>query len=220
MKKDIPAEANEVIKKYGRKPFEDTKGISILSGIMTTGGLVAGAALDMAFLAGFGTVLLTTAGTMGALPSLAYAYYRAQIKMGKYENSAGQNIKANYDTICALIGMQRYLSEKYDAARKAYIEPEQQREFLSAVEEVNTDLKKLSPQFKIAANQRHPKEDQEIKFILNYTFDSKTIGSISVDKAVEKTKLMLRLYGKQPEKAATKEPSPPSPPKQKLKLTW
>lgn len=219
MRKDIPAEAKEVIKKYGRKPFEDIKALSAFTGITTTGGLVVGTILDGFFLAGFGTVFTATVAAMGGLPSLSYAYYRAHIGMGKFRNTAGQNIKASYDTICTLYGMQRYLSEKYDAARKAYINPEQQRKFLSAVEEVNTDLKKLSPQFKIAASDKYPKEDEGVKFILIYTFDSKNIGSIPVDEAVEKTKRMLRLYGGSSEKVATKD-SPPPPPKQKLKLTW
>lgn len=149
MDKKQKQELHEVLKKYKR-----TKGEVAGGYIRSLGkGAIFGVALDVIFTGGFGTLAAITAASFPALRAMG----RSSISSILQSDKRPQVIKAGTDTQIILFTTHISLSAAFDKAinRRAHqpIDPGHalEKKFFSYAKEVEEDIRKLRPSFKIVS---------------------------------------------------------------------
>lgn len=149
MDKKQKQELHEVLKKYKR-----TKGEVAGGYIRSLGkGAIFGVALDVIFTGGFGTLAAITAASFPALRAMG----RSSVSSLLQSDKRPQVIKAGTDTQIILFTTHINLSAAFDKAinRRALqpIDPSHaaEKKFFSYAKEVEEDIRKLRPAFKIVS---------------------------------------------------------------------
>lgn len=205
----------EIIKKYNSCFSDDMKSIGKVSAETATAGLVVGTVLDVIFLGGFGTVVLTTMGIMGAAPSAIYLLLPVLEKKVVAGTAEPQAITANTRVFLTLVKMNRHLHNEYQKTFDTK-DPDELAKFVQIAEEFKADIKKLSPAFNATAGDGRRIAAEELKFSVARETDKPDSPRVSLDDEIIHIRKRIDTLRENP----SAEDMPPAPVKKRLKLQW